>query len=43
LHLADKLIVRAVKAQAGDFRDWPAIKAWANKIVEQLAVPQPGV
>jgi menaquinone-dependent protoporphyrinogen oxidase len=43
LHLGDKLIVRAVKAQAGDFRDWHAIEAWANKIIEQLAVPQPGV
>jgi menaquinone-dependent protoporphyrinogen oxidase len=43
LHLGDKLIVRAVKAPTGDFRDWRAIEAWANKIVEQLAMPQPDV
>lgn len=40
LHLGDKLIIKAVKAKTGDFRDWPAIEAWAGKIAEQLAMSQ---
>ena len=39
LRLMDKLIVRAVKAPAGDFRDWDAIRAWAGAIGEALADP----
>ncbi len=41
LHLGDKLIIKAVKARTGDFRDWSAIEAWAGKIAEQLAAQQP--
>ncbi len=37
LHLGDKLIIKAVKARVGDYRDWPAIEAWADKIAQQLA------
>ena len=39
LRLMDKLIVRVVKAPAGDFRDWDAIRAWAGAIGEALADP----
>jgi menaquinone-dependent protoporphyrinogen oxidase len=27
---------------AGDFRDWPAIEAWAAQIAAELAVGEPG-
>lgn len=37
LHLGDKLIIKAVKARTGDFRDWRAIEAWARHIAGQLA------
>ncbi|MCS7056697.1 MAG: flavodoxin domain-containing protein [Thermoflexales bacterium] len=37
LHLGDKLIVKAVKAKTGDYRDWRAIEAWADNIARQLA------
>lgn len=36
LNLAEKLIVKGVKAPAGDFRDWQAITTWAAKIGEDL-------
>jgi menaquinone-dependent protoporphyrinogen oxidase len=39
LHLGDKLIIKAVKARTGDFRDWSVIEAWAAKIAEQLTTP----
>ena len=32
LGLGEKLIVGAVKAQDGDFRDWDAVRAWALEI-----------
>lgn len=41
LHLGDRLIIKAVKAKGGDFRDWMAIAAWASKIAEQLAQMRP--
>ena len=37
LSLADRLIVRMVKAPDGDFRDWQAIRAWAHAIADALA------
>lgn len=37
LGLAEKLIVKAVKAPYGDFRDWEAIRAWARAIAAELA------
>ena len=36
LNLAEKLIVKGVKAPTGDFRDWEAISAWATAIGEAL-------
>lgn len=36
LGLADRLIARAVKAPDGDFRDWRAIRAWANGVADAL-------
>jgi menaquinone-dependent protoporphyrinogen oxidase len=36
LNLAEKLIVKGVKAPTGDFRDWEAITAWAAAIGEAL-------
>jgi menaquinone-dependent protoporphyrinogen oxidase len=32
LGLGERLIVKAVHAPAGDFRDWDAIRAWAREI-----------
>jgi menaquinone-dependent protoporphyrinogen oxidase len=37
LRLGDKLIVKALRVQAGDFRNWNAIDAWANAIALVLA------
>jgi menaquinone-dependent protoporphyrinogen oxidase len=42
LGLGERLMARAVKAPEGDFRDWPAIRAWAREIattLEPLSVP----
>jgi len=36
LRFAEKLIVRALKAPAGDFRDWEIINAWADRIAQTL-------
>jgi menaquinone-dependent protoporphyrinogen oxidase len=36
LNLAEKVIVKGVKAPIGDFRDWAAITAWANDIAVAL-------
>lgn len=36
LRFAEKLIVRALKAPAGDFRDWEMINAWADVIAQTL-------
>ena len=38
LSLGERIISKAVKAPEGDFRDWDAIRAWAQGIAEQLAV-----
>jgi menaquinone-dependent protoporphyrinogen oxidase len=32
LGFAERMIVKAVKAPAGDYRDWDAIDAWADEI-----------
>jgi menaquinone-dependent protoporphyrinogen oxidase len=37
LNLAEKLIVKAVKGQFGDFRDWDAIRQWAAGIATALS------
>jgi len=36
LGLAEKLIVKALRAPAGDFRDWEAIASWAKEIATTL-------
>lgn len=36
LNMAERLMVRAVKAPTGDFRDWAAIRAWADEIAAVL-------
>jgi menaquinone-dependent protoporphyrinogen oxidase len=42
LGLGERMIVRMVKAPAGDFRDWNAIREWAGRIAAELnAVPVP--
>lgn len=37
LGFAERLIVRALKAPMGDYRDWPAIEAWAEEIAKACA------
>jgi menaquinone-dependent protoporphyrinogen oxidase len=36
LGLADKLMVKGIKAPVGDFRDWDAITSWAGAIADAL-------
>jgi menaquinone-dependent protoporphyrinogen oxidase len=36
LGFAERMIVKAVKAPDGDFRDWDAIAAWADAIAVRL-------
>jgi menaquinone-dependent protoporphyrinogen oxidase len=36
LSLAEKLIVKGIKAPVGDFRDWEPITAWAAAIADAL-------
>jgi hypothetical protein len=36
LSLPEILIVKGSKAPLGDFRDWPAVTAWANGMVSGL-------
>lgn len=36
MNLAEKLIVKSLKAPTGDFRDWDDIEDWAQEIVEEL-------
>lgn len=36
LGFGERMIVKAVKAPDGDFRDWGAIGAWADGVAEQL-------
>lgn len=38
LGVGEKLIVKVVRAPFGDFRDWPAIEAWAGEIAAELQV-----
>jgi len=37
LNLAEKLIVKAVKGEFGDFRDWDAIRNWASDVAGALS------
>ncbi|MCJ7824420.1 MAG: flavodoxin domain-containing protein [Anaerolineales bacterium] len=36
LNLAEKLIVKGIKAPVGDFRDWDAITSWATAIADSV-------
>jgi menaquinone-dependent protoporphyrinogen oxidase len=36
LGIGERMMVKAVKAPLGDFRDWNMIRAWANRIVAEL-------
>ncbi|HET8525591.1 MAG TPA: flavodoxin domain-containing protein [Actinomycetota bacterium] len=36
LGFAERMIAKAVKAPAGDFRNWDAIRAWGEQIAEEL-------
>lgn len=36
LSFTEKVVVRAVRAPVGDFRDWPAVESWARGIAGQL-------
>jgi len=40
LNFAEKLIIKALKAPFGDFRDWDGITAWATTVAN--ALPQEG-
>lgn len=37
LSFAERAIIRAVRAEEGDFRDWDAIRAWALQIASDLS------
>ncbi len=36
LSFPDRMILKALRAQEGDFRDWPAIEAWAASIARDM-------
>lgn len=35
----ERMMVRALRAPEGDFRDWDAIRAWARSIASELQGP----
>jgi menaquinone-dependent protoporphyrinogen oxidase len=37
LGFGERMMMKAVKAPEGDFRDWSAIAGWADEIAEELA------
>jgi menaquinone-dependent protoporphyrinogen oxidase len=37
LAFGERMMVKAVKAPEGDFRDWNAISTWADEIARELA------
>lgn len=36
LNFPEKMIVKAMKAPTGDYRDWDEIDAWADSIAKEL-------
>ncbi len=36
VNLAEKLVIKGIKAPVGDFRDWDAITSWATTIADAL-------
>ena len=43
LSLAERVMVKAVKAPGGDFRDWQEVDGWASTIATELAGRVPAV
>jgi menaquinone-dependent protoporphyrinogen oxidase len=41
LSLAERVVVKAVGAAPGDYRDWAEIDAWAGTIAAEVAAAQP--
>ncbi|MGY1643818.1 flavodoxin domain-containing protein [Geodermatophilus sp. SYSU D00703] len=39
LTFAERAMVTAMRAPLGDFRDWPAVAAWAGEIAVEVAAP----
>ena len=37
LSIGERAMVTAMRAPVGDFRDWPALRAWAEEIADQIA------
>lgn len=42
LGFGERMMVKAVKAPEGDFRDWGAIRGWADGIADELGVGPSG-
>jgi menaquinone-dependent protoporphyrinogen oxidase len=38
LGFGERMMVKAVKAPEGDFRDWAGIRSWADDIARELGV-----
>lgn len=36
LNIAEKLLIKGIKAPTGDFRDWETIQQWAQDVAENL-------
>lgn len=41
LSIGERIVVTAVKAPDGDYRDWRAIEAWADEVASELAKTEP--
>ena len=41
LSIGERIVVGAVKAPDGDYRDWREIEAWADEIARELAKTEP--
>ncbi|CAN5562954.1 hypothetical protein BH23CHL6_BH23CHL6_04090 [soil metagenome] len=39
MSFGEKLVVKAVRAPKGDYREWAAIQSWAPGIGDQLLAP----
>jgi menaquinone-dependent protoporphyrinogen oxidase len=39
LGMRERLAVGMVRTADGDYRDWPAVRAWADRIAAELGVP----
>lgn len=40
LGFGERMIVKAVDAPVGDFRDWDMIRVWTNRIIAELRMPE---